>query len=237
MKTSIVFWEPEVDVGVLAPFQILLSSLPHVSLSSIPFTSLAVHFHGDGPSVIVKHSQADPDAEVPSVQRFDLGEITVSPAPTEPREIEGVLQWGPGSTIVFTGSVSSDLPMHVSVAKLVLTIKERSWWIEVPIIPEASRPDLSLIAPKWLCSVDPPLYVPMRRQDHSGVRVRYSSHRVQVSLSHNGPAYIGEEFPIEINVTNNDDRELAIVVDVLLQPTEIDEAGASLDRVLSDQVI
>ncbi|PIL33423.1 hypothetical protein GSI_04045 [Ganoderma sinense ZZ0214-1] len=224
LKTSVVFWEPEVDVGVLAPFQILLSSLPHVSLSSIPFTSLAVHFHGDVPSVIVKHAQADLDAEVPSVQRFDLGEITVSPATKEPRELEAVLQWGPGSTIVFTGSVSSDLPMHVSVAKLVLTIKERSWWIEMPIVPEASRPDLSLTAPKWLCSVDPPQYVPMRRQDHSGVRVRYSSHRVQVSITHNGPAYIGEEFPIEISVTNNDERELAIIVDVLLQPTEIDEA-------------
>ncbi len=229
MKTSVVFWEPEVDVGVLVPFQILLSSLPHVSLSSIPFTILAVHFHGDAPSVIVKHVQADPDAEVPSVQRFDLGEIAVSHAPTEPREIEGELRWGSGSTIVFTGSVSSDLPMHVSVVKLVLTIKERSWWIEVPMIPEASRPGHSLIAPKWLCSVDPPRYVPMRRQDHSGVRVRYSSHRVQVSLSHNGPAYLSEEFPIEINVTNNDDRELAIVVDVLLHPTEIDEAGASPD--------
>ena len=115
MKTSVVFWEPEVDVGVLAPFQILLSSLPHVSLSSIPFTSLAVHFHGDAPSVIVKHAPEDPDAEVPSVQRFDLGEIAVSPAPTEPREIEAVLQWGPGSTIVFTGSVASDLPVHLSV--------------------------------------------------------------------------------------------------------------------------
>ena len=28
VHTSVVFWEPEVDVGVLAPFQILLSSLP-----------------------------------------------------------------------------------------------------------------------------------------------------------------------------------------------------------------
>ena len=232
-----MFWEPEVDVGVLAPFQILLFSLPHVSLSSIPFTSLAVHFHGDAPSVIVKHIQVDPDAEVPSVQRFDLGEIAVSPATTEPREIEGVLRWGAGSTIVLTGSVSSDLPIHLSVAKLVLTIKERSWWIEVPVLPETSRPDHSLTAPKWLCSVDPPRYVPMRRRDHSGVRVRYSSHRVQVSLSHNGPAYIGEEFPIEINVTNHDERELAIIVDVLLQPTEIDEAGTSRNPFLPDCTI
>ena len=109
----------------------------------------------------------------------------------------------------------------------MLTIKERSWWIEVPIVPEVSRPDDSLAAPKWLCSVDPPRYVPIRREDHTGVRVRYRSHHIQVSISHAGPAYIGEEFPIEIDVTNNDDRELDVTVDVLLQPTEIDEAGAS----------
>ena len=67
----------------------------------------------------------------------------------------------------------------------------------------------------------------MRREDHTGVRVRYRSHRIQVSISHDGPAYIGEEFPIEVDVTNTDDRELDVTVDVLLQPTEIDEAGAS----------
>ena len=115
VHTSIVFWEPEVDVGVLAPFQVLLSSLPHVSLSSIPFTSLAFHFNVDVPPVVVKHVQEDPDAKIPFVQRFDLGEINISPAPAEPKEVEGVLRWGPGSTIVFTGSVASDLPVHLSV--------------------------------------------------------------------------------------------------------------------------
>ena len=57
------------------------------------------------------------------------------------------------------------------------------------------------------------------------MRVRYRPHRVQVAIAHEGPAYLGEEFPIEMSVTNLDDRELDIVVDVLLQPTEVDEAG------------
>ena len=115
MRTSVVFWEPEVGIGMLAPSQILLSSLPHVSLPSIPATSLAIHFNADVPPVVVKHAQEDPDAKIPSVQRFDLDEITVSPAPAEPKEVEGVLRWGPGSTIVFTESVAPDLPMHLSV--------------------------------------------------------------------------------------------------------------------------
>lgn len=46
-----------------------------------------------------------------------------------------------------------------------------------------------------------------------------------MSLKHEAPAYLGEEFPIILDVTNTDDRELDMVVDILLQPTEIEEAG------------
>jgi hypothetical protein len=46
-----------------------------------------------------------------------------------------------------------------------------------------------------------------------------------VFLSHRAPAYLDEEYPIMIDVINEDDRELDIVIDVLLQPTEIDDAG------------
>ncbi|RPD57771.1 hypothetical protein L226DRAFT_490820 [Lentinus tigrinus ALCF2SS1-7] len=222
VDAAVVFWDPEVNVGDLAPFQILLSSHPNVSLSSLPFTSLAIHFSGDVPPIVVRHTHNDDDTDIPPVQRIDLGEFVVSPAPSETKEIEGSLRWGAGTTIVLTGSVSSNLPMNVSVSKLVLTIKERSWWIEVPVVPSPSPSPL--MAPRWLASVNPPRFVPIRREDHSGVRVHYRSHRVQVAIVHYGPAYLGEEFPIEINVTNGDDRELDIVVDVLLQPTEIDEA-------------
>ena len=117
------------------------------------------------------------------------------------------------------------LPSQVS--KLVFTIKESNWWIEVPIVPRAAQLEHALTAPRWLCSVDPPRFVPIRREDHTTVKVRWRNHRIQVAISHDGPAYIGEEFPLEINITNEDARELAVVLDVRLQPTEIDEAGAS----------
>ncbi|KAH9855996.1 Gryzun, putative trafficking through golgi-domain-containing protein [Lenzites betulinus] len=224
LDVSVVFWDSEINVGEQAPFQILLSSQTHVSLSSIPFTQLAIHFNADVPPVVVEHLQPDLDAGIPSVQRFDLGLLVVSPVVAEPIEKQAVLRWGPQSTIVFTGIVSSPLPMHITVSKLVFTIKVNSWWIEVPIVPEATRDEHALIAARWLSALNPPRFVPIRRQDHSGVKVRYRPHQVQVAISHEGPAYIGEEFPIEINITNQDDRELDVVLDVLLQPTEIDEA-------------
>jgi trafficking protein particle complex subunit 11 len=63
--------------------------------------------------------------------------------------------------------------------------------------------------------------------------VRYRPHRVRVSLIHQSPAYLDEEYPIVIGITNEDDRPLDVVLDILLQPTEIDEAGTSRLRFMS----
>jgi hypothetical protein len=57
--------------------------------------------------------------------------------------------------------------------------------------------------------------------------VRYRPHRLQVSLTHQSPAYIDEEYPIVINIINDDYRALDVLIDILLQPTDIDEAGMS----------
>jgi trafficking protein particle complex subunit 11 len=56
-------------------------------------------------------------------------------------------------------------------------------------------------------------------------RVRHRPHRVLLSLDQQSPAYLDEEYLIAIDITNADSQELDIVLDVLLQPTEIDHAG------------
>lgn len=48
-----------------------------------------------------------------------------------------------------------------------------------------------------------------------------------MSLTHQSPAYLDEEYPIEISIINDDDRTLDVLLDILLQPTDIDEAGMS----------
>ena len=55
--------------------------------------------------------------------------------------------------------------------------------------------------------------------------VKYRPHSVALDLSHPSPACIDEEYPITIEVTNTDAQELEILVDILLQPTEVDDAG------------
>jgi len=49
-----------------------------------------------------------------------------------------------------------------------------------------------------------------------------------VSLIHQVPAYLDEEYPIVISITNEDDRALDVILDILLQPSEIDEAGTQI---------
>ena len=95
------------------------------------------------------------------------------------------------------------------------------------MVPSTTQSGDALAAPRWLSSLSPVRFIPLRRDDYSVVRVRYRKYRLQVLLSYHGPAYLDEGFTVEINVTNDDDRELDIVVDALLQPTEIDEAGQS----------
>jgi hypothetical protein len=59
-----------------------------------------------------------------------------------------------------------------------------------------------------------------------GLSVSYCPHSLNVSLIHQVPAYLDEEYAIVISITNEDDRALDVILDILLQPSEIDEAGA-----------
>ena len=77
------------------------------------------------------------------------------------------LRWGSGVSIVFTGTLRSEVPGILKLTKVVLTVKHNSWWIELPIeLNELQNyGDRALESPKWLTSVDPPRYVAVKRGD------------------------------------------------------------------------
>lgn len=136
------------------------------------------------------------------------------------------------------------LIQHLQITKVVLTLKEGRWWIELPLAPTATRSG-SIQPPRWLKSVSPPQFITLRPDGSTSMSsvtcvscslddstnanlfhsVRHRPHNVQVSLTHQAPAYVGEEYPIVIEVINTDDRTLEITTDVLLQPSEIEAAG------------
>jgi len=64
-----------------------------------------------------------------------------------------------------------------------------------------------------------------RGDSDSGLSVSYRPHNLDVSLIRQVPAFLDEEYPIVIKITNDDDRALDVILDILLQPSEIDEAG------------
>ncbi|GLB37359.1 putative foie gras liver health family 1 [Lyophyllum shimeji] len=218
--SNVVFWAPEVKVGDPAAFQLSLVAPKTVSISSLPISSLSVYFsHRESP-VVVRHE--DPEVPSPlSFQWINLGHI--SPSSDASGDISANLRWQMGGSFVFSGTLSCDFPTSLKVTELLLTMEEGQWKIEIPFNPCGSREGAPTHA-RWLSSVEPPQYVPIKREMSSTVNVRYPPHTLAVSLTHESPAYLNEEHPIVIDITNVDSRPLDVVVDVLLQPTEIDGA-------------
>lgn len=73
-----------------------------------------------------------------------------------------------------------------------------------PCMPHPSRAYSSLTS---LCSVKP------------------RPHQVFVSIQHQAPALVDENYPIVVEIMNADDTDLEVKLDILLQPTDADGAG------------
>ncbi|KAJ6497565.1 Gryzun, putative trafficking through golgi-domain-containing protein [Mycena sanguinolenta] len=213
--STAVFWVSEVKVGEPAAFQLCLTAPTNTTIASLPFSSLEIQFSGNLPPVTVRHSS---ESEAPLVQRVDLSHISSSGTTGSPT---ANFHWRPGASIVFTGTLSSDAPASFKISKVVLTLTEGPWTIQIPFDPSGTRGSAAPAA-RWLSSVDPPRFLPIGREDSSSVTIRHRPHNILMTLSHKGPAYLDEDYPILVEVTNTDDRELELTADVLLQPTEID---------------
>ncbi|EKM81164.1 hypothetical protein AGABI1DRAFT_37866 [Agaricus bisporus var. burnettii JB137-S8] len=217
-NTDTVFWSPSVKVGEAAAFQISLSAPTSVSISSLPISSLAVYLgdENDSPAVVIRHSPEMQIEKAEPVQLIDAGCII----PREPVEVNAKLQWGVGSIIVVTGTISSDVP---TVSKLVLTLELNAWKIEIPLQPCAGRYGRPSFG-KWLSSIIPPRFISVKRDQYSLTTVKSRSYQVDISLRHDAPALVDESYPIIIEIKNTDNTDLVVKVDILLQPTDADEA-------------
>ncbi len=104
-------------VGENAAFQLTLRSPPPVSLSALTFTELLIQFSGDIPPVTVRHSEGATLGEIPLVQKVDLGNIMSGEGEpsAERKEVEANLRWRAGSSIVFAGSLTSDVTTIMTV--------------------------------------------------------------------------------------------------------------------------
>ncbi|KAF9012565.1 glutathione transferase omega-1 [Cyathus striatus] len=206
--SNVVFWSSDVRVGERAAFQLSLTAPRHILVSSIPFSSLLVYFSDTDTPLVVKHT---PSSEAPKPGHVQIAD----------------LRWGLGGMIVFSGTMESDVPTVLKIIKLVLRVSENSWKMEIPFHPCISRQP-STRSGQWLGSVYPPRFVPVKREEYSSAAVKHRPHSLSIDFIHKAPAYLDEDYPIVIQVTNTDNRPLEVVVDILLQPTEVDDAINSI---------
>ncbi|KAF8663656.1 hypothetical protein AX16_000898 [Volvariella volvacea WC 439] len=251
-NTTVNFWSSDIKVHEAVAFQITLEAPKVVDISHLPFKSISIYFEDETPPFIVKHRPAgDVGDETDNatnlkgnVRIVKLGTIPdkhlnpVSSTSSEEQgeEVEATLRWLPGDVMLLTGVIVPSAPGILRVIKAVLTISEAGWNVEVPCDPRAYRQEH---IPRWLCSMNPPKFMMRDKNYGSTAVVRHRPHRIRVAVSHQTPAYLNEEFPILLDITNDDEQELEVILDVLLQPTEIDEAinSISLDGEQSTSLI
>jgi hypothetical protein len=101
-------------VGEPAAFQLTMTAPTSISIALIPFTRLTLHLSNDSPPIVVHHAPSD--VQLP-VQRVAIGHATGQ----EPFDVIANLRWQPESTIIFTGSISSEVPLVLKVGRCVLS--------------------------------------------------------------------------------------------------------------------
>ncbi|KAG0708617.1 Gryzun, putative trafficking through golgi-domain-containing protein [Suillus ampliporus] len=225
LDTMLVFWTPEVRVGEEAGFQLSLAAPTNIDLSAIPVDSVIITFSDGYYPVVLRHSPPM-DSEVADtvVRLVKIGKVAPEDEDEEPEEICADLRWRSGEKLVVSGSISSEAPGPLTVVNITVILAQNDWVIEMPHELCVSH-EISTLMPRWLTSLQPIRFLQLGRNDCSSVVVRHRPHELSVSLSHQAPALLDEEYPIVIDITNVDERHLDIVVDVLLQPTEIDQAA------------
>ncbi|KAF8841726.1 hypothetical protein BDN67DRAFT_927820 [Paxillus ammoniavirescens] len=220
LNTSVVFWQPEARVGDDAPFQIFLNAPSNEAISALPVDSVTITFSTHYAHIIVRHNPAE---SLEPVRLVRLGQIQPTASEDKAIEVSAHLRWKPDDKVVLSGTVASNTPGLLSVSSIIVTLKEGSWTIDIPHEPCAAR-ESTIFTPRWLSSIRPVRFLPVTRDDYSRMIVRHRPHQLAISFSHPEPALLDEEYPITIEITNNDDRHLDVIVDVLLQPTEVDKA-------------
>jgi hypothetical protein len=84
----------------------------------MPFASIAIHFSNHTSPIIVEHESSDSESNVRVV---DLGHI--SQLDDDQPSVKANLRWQTGATIIFKGSMSTELPSVLKVrVNLVLSV-------------------------------------------------------------------------------------------------------------------
>ena len=93
-----------------------------ISIAQIPFSHLTLHLSDDPSPIVVYHAPSD-DAQLP-IQRVDIGCATHVEG-QDPPYVTADLCWQPEGTIIFTGSISSEVPLVLKVGRRVSSLAKQ----------------------------------------------------------------------------------------------------------------
>lgn len=114
VDASVVFWRAEVSIGEPAPFQITAVAPGDISLSGLPLTAIRIQFEGEkSPPVVIEHAEGETDTA--TVQRIDIGEITMQSEKDVEERVKADLRWPLGATKVFCGTLVSSSAVALKV--------------------------------------------------------------------------------------------------------------------------
>ncbi|GAA5850035.1 hypothetical protein JCM8547_000988 [Rhodosporidiobolus lusitaniae] len=210
------FWSPTTNVSAAVPFQLILSSRSSARSSGFTFSQLAIHFNDRRPPITVNHADDAPTSEG-TVERINLGSVG------EAQERTASLRWKDGSTKVFTGAIALDCELDLTVEKVVLSSTIGEWRLSLSI-----RPDSTAEQAVWYIKEKA---VPLAQADAAVCRVLRRDLRTSVETAFEGPAYLGEQFPIDVNVKNEDEVDVQVFLVLFLQPGD----DGTQNRVLVDE--
>ncbi|QRV97868.1 trafficking protein particle complex subunit 11 [Ceratobasidium sp. AG-Ba] len=212
---SATFWDNESPVNQPVLFQIFIRGPSDGALSELEFALLDVKFSNIDQKVQVHHSTEKPNPDS-NIQRAELGTIG-----GEEIDRHGWLRWGKDGVLVLQGSVTSSKSGEIKLESVTFHIREGDWRIELPMdqskTVEGASSTLSWYDAKRF--VSPP-------------------HKVELSIEHAAPTYIGEYFPILVTVRNADTMPLHISLDVMIQPALDDSQNdITIDKETSNSLI
>ncbi|CCO34774.1 hypothetical protein BN14_08882 [Rhizoctonia solani AG-1 IB] len=186
---SPTFWQATSPVNEQVPFQIAIRGPEDGALSQVEFSSIDVKFVGVDRTLTIYHAKdSAPTGE--SLQMINVG--LVEPGPIEAEEKTARLRWDKDSTLVLYGSVTASKGGEVKVESVTFRIKEGEWTLEFPFRVEEKN---DLERRLWYSAKR---VIALRNAGSAVVGFVSPSHKVELSINHNGMAYIGEHYPIEV---------------------------------------
>ncbi|WVW83128.1 hypothetical protein I302_105146 [Kwoniella bestiolae CBS 10118] len=197
------FWHSESAVSRSVPYQVVLRCPEKVDIGDIQFSSLKISWSDDREDTIINASDHTP-VETEFV-KVNHGE-----------ESKASLKWPPNHFLVINGEITGDVEGEVRISGLKLGLQQGSWNLDVLLSPGEL---VEWITPKRGI-------VPVQALSPS-VDFVHQPHDLDVEIIHVPSAFVGEDVAVTIKATNQDDREMDVVLSVFLQPGEGDEDEGS----------